>query len=789
MLNSYTLTPRLKVAFSLFFLFAVTILPFISTGQSYCSPTWEYNSDGNQITQVTFGSISNTSPFTSGSTPSYEDFTAQSTTVSAGSSYPISVKGPSSTFPSDVVVFIDFNQNGSFDDAGESFFIGRLASANPANAFTITEDILIPSNAVSGTTRMRVLKNTSIAAYQDPNAPSSITGACDFYRAGQAEDYTIEIEGTEEPEETYCNVSVEYNVEPITLVNFSNLNNPTSSEVNATPAYEDFTAMVANVEVGETYTMTVKGNTVGNFEHDIRIFIDWNQDYVFDMATEFYTLSLLPSTGDDQMEATIDITIPADALTGNTRMRIIKDNWNVYEAGEFDACTGAYYGQIEDYTVNVSTGTEPETDYCTPDFFFPASNANVKLNKVFLAGETIIWNVNPVSYNETGYADYTSLQSADLFSGNNYDLVFNTDWDEPHWINVRAWIDFNQNYQFDNEEEIGYINSGMNQSGEGTFNFTVPGNTPVGTYRLRIMMQFPNSTPTDLNSCGTSNSYGIAIDYNVQVVEENTGVTSVEVTTQNNVPAEITVENGTLQLNATVLPAEMNQDVIWTIQSGNAFVSVDANGLVSAIANGTAIVRATSVEDNTKYDEIEITVHYTSAVVVESVIVSVQNNTQPVITIPNGTLQLIAAITPSTVSQAVTWSVQSGTAVVSVNPNGLVTALANGTAIVRATSVADTTKYDEIEITVNISFLGLESLENQLSVYPNPVAETLNISLNKQYHSTTVTVIDATGRILLEADHSSTDSILIDVSSFTSGIYQLIIRTDEYRVTKKIYKQ
>ncbi|WP_223608086.1 T9SS type A sorting domain-containing protein [Chryseobacterium sp. OSA05B] len=160
----------------------------------YCTPAFQYGSDSNMITNVSFGNINNTSPSQTGTTQVYEDFTSVSTDIQAGNSYQISVKGPSSTFPSDVVVYIDFNRNGNFDDAGESFTIGRLGAANPFNAMTITGTIAIPANITSGTTRMRVLKNTNTAAYSNPNAANSINTACDTgLRAGQFEDYTLNI--------------------------------------------------------------------------------------------------------------------------------------------------------------------------------------------------------------------------------------------------------------------------------------------------------------------------------------------------------------------------------------------------------------------------------------------------------------------------------------------------------------------------------------------------------------------------------------------------------------------
>jgi len=150
----------------------------------------------------------------------------------------------------------------------------------------------------------------------------------------------------------YCAVGVDHGVEPISLVVFADIQNETSPAVNATPAFENFTSQIAHVNKGETYSLTVKGNTVG-FEHDIRVFIDWNQNKVFDMDSEYYTVSLAQSNGADAIEAVLDIQIPDDANLGTTRMRIIKDMWNVYEEGEIDACLNAYYGQVEEYSVNI----------------------------------------------------------------------------------------------------------------------------------------------------------------------------------------------------------------------------------------------------------------------------------------------------------------------------------------------------------------------------------------------------------------------------------------------------
>lgn len=175
-------------------------------------------------------------------------------------------------------------------------------------------------------------------------------------------------------------------------------------------------------------------------------------------------------------------------------------------------------------------------------------------------------------------------------------------------------------------------------------------------------------------------------------------VESVAVATSGGVNAEIIVDNGTLQLIATVTPAEANQNVVWSIEVGEEFASVSAAGLVSAIDNGTVTVRATSVSDNTIYDEIDVVISNQ----VEDIVVTVttENGVAAEITTEAGTLQLVGTVTPNDASQEVTWSIVSGSVIASVDAEGLVTAESNGTVVVRATSVEDDSAYGEISIII-----------------------------------------------------------------------------------------
>src|SRR5512138_2744188 len=75
----------------------------------------------------------------------------------------------------------------------------------------------------------------------------------------------------------YCEESFPNGVLPITRVSLGTINN--ASPVSpAGPAHEDFTSVTATVVAGNTYTITVQGNTGGNLTDYYRAFFDWNND-------------------------------------------------------------------------------------------------------------------------------------------------------------------------------------------------------------------------------------------------------------------------------------------------------------------------------------------------------------------------------------------------------------------------------------------------------------------------------------------------------------------------------
>lgn len=160
----------------------------MSSGQvCYCDI--EFSDTVEPITQVTIGSISNTSSATLGTSPQYEDFTATvaPATLVQGVTYPITLKGNTNgDWIDNFTIYIDFNQDGDFADAGESFDGGSIENSTGTDNVQSVAQIAIPANAMTGTTRMRIVK-----LYEEEVAAPCGTGEDFFF--GQAEDYAITI--------------------------------------------------------------------------------------------------------------------------------------------------------------------------------------------------------------------------------------------------------------------------------------------------------------------------------------------------------------------------------------------------------------------------------------------------------------------------------------------------------------------------------------------------------------------------------------------------------------------
>ena len=144
----------------------------LSNTVTYCTSQGN-NTNDEYIDRVQLGSINNLS----GNNGGYGNFTSISTSLTKGSSNTITItpRWTGRTYSEAYRVWIDYNQDGDFNDAGEQVY-----SRSRTTASSISGSFTVPTSALSGATRMRV----SMKYNANPTS-------CETFTYGEVEDYTV----------------------------------------------------------------------------------------------------------------------------------------------------------------------------------------------------------------------------------------------------------------------------------------------------------------------------------------------------------------------------------------------------------------------------------------------------------------------------------------------------------------------------------------------------------------------------------------------------------------------
>jgi len=219
---------------------------------------------------------------------------------------------------------------------------------------------------------------------------------------------------------SYCTYNITNN-DPtgITSVTFGTISNTSIGG----PSYSDFTTQSTTVEQGGIYQLNVNVNTDGNWTVNTKVWIDWNQNYIFEVEEEYSLGSALNTTNGITSLSPLNITVPTGATLGETRMRIVS-----VEASDPAplACGTQLYGEAEDYklTITPPTGLPVELLYFDgityPLFnslkWSTASEHNSDYFEVERSVDGEIWKVvgsKLASGNSTVVINYSYLDSFD----------------------------------------------------------------------------------------------------------------------------------------------------------------------------------------------------------------------------------------------------------------------------------------------------------------------------------------------------------------------------------------
>jgi|GEM_PF-988174 len=161
----------------LFTLFCSLVFFSFTYGQ-YCTPAYQSGGADDYIDAVRVGSMNHVSGYNGSS---YNDFTNQSASLEIGRTYTVDVSiNPDWT--ETVAVWVDFNQNGSFESnemIGEQRVVASAQGGSSIGTFSFN----VPTNTGVGTSRMRVVAASNT---------TSLTPCSQSYTRGETEDYGLD---------------------------------------------------------------------------------------------------------------------------------------------------------------------------------------------------------------------------------------------------------------------------------------------------------------------------------------------------------------------------------------------------------------------------------------------------------------------------------------------------------------------------------------------------------------------------------------------------------------------
>lgn len=153
-------------------------------------------------------------------------------------------------------------------------------------------------------------------------------------------------------------------------------------------------------------------------------------------------------------------------------------------------------------------------------------------------------------------------------------------------------------------------------------------------------------------------------------------VTGVSVSGNNTISSA----GGTSQFSANVVPENAtDKSISWSVENISGNATINSSGLLTAVSNGTVLVKSTSASNPNIFGSIVVTIS-----AVNSLTISAQDGLNA-ITTDGGNLQLNTTFNPTeAINKSVAWSVSP--ALASISGNGLLTAKINGVVTVTAIS-------------------------------------------------------------------------------------------------------
>ncbi len=370
------------------------------TDLNYCASN-SANASEEWIANVNIGTLDNTS----GSDDGYGDFTGLSTDLMTYEAYNISLSPGFGgfSFPEWFIVYIDFNQDGDFDDPGEEAFNAGGTSNQPVDG-----TIIIPGDAAIGLTRMRVAMRWN----GEPDGP-----CIEGFNFGEVEDYCLNISEGTPPN---CLVPADLSVENIEILSadfsWGSVGDATGYEIRVKPtaiptwgviASQSTSFSASNLLPCTEYEFQVRSICIGTES-------DWSASTIF-MTGCFPPCDDIPGSLD-----TADVTMNTASLSWAATTNAISYRLQ-YKESTAPTWDTAISGDTDFVLVNLGMCTEHEyrvqaicqggqSEY-SPSFVFMTACLSSTRS---LPSDLEDWTIYPNPFSEVLGINFTLLKSSEV---------------------------------------------------------------------------------------------------------------------------------------------------------------------------------------------------------------------------------------------------------------------------------------------------------------------------------------------------------------------------------------
>ena len=483
----------------------------------YCIPTYTTGTSADDyISLVQLGDIDNLTGALA--FPFYEYYSSESTDLTIGELYTITLAAGDYPTGNNISVWIDYDQSGTFETSE------KLGNVQPvASPDTRTIDFTVPSGALLGLTRLRV-REVYNNSNMDPCAP---------YEYGETEDYNVNIvaacaissynvTGTD----SYCSgdsgvaVGLDDSETGVTYQLYLGaiaVGSPVAGTTGSSISFGDQTTAGTYTVIGTQDSDGCTKDMTGNAVVTILPLPDpainpsptnGATGICYDGTTAVSSVSW----GAVAEATSYDVYFGAGSLPGTLTQNL---TGTTYNTGTLLANTTYYWQVVPKNSCGDAIGASTWTfttsssscfSYCDPDLQTTSRRTitNVEFNTID----------NPSGYPGSGvYSDFTSI-STDVTQSLQYALNVTIQISNNSTGYIYAWIDWDGNGDFENTGESYDLGT---ESGTGTYiktaNITVPSSSVLGNTRMRVAIY---SNP-NVSSCGDGTTRGEVEDYTLNI--------------------------------------------------------------------------------------------------------------------------------------------------------------------------------------------------------------------------------------------------------------------------------